>query len=131
MLSRVQVSKAFNRKMCAVLSDGVHCQQLHVVGAVATISVRLGHHESICTSSAMCGRAAESVSAAAGSLAAVAAHLLLCPLSPLFQAARPSWASRRLRDPVFLLHVVTCGEVAWFVSVWEVFVEQKWSLLPG
>ena len=40
MLSRVQVSKAFNRKMCAVLSDG-HCQQLHVVGAVATISVRL------------------------------------------------------------------------------------------
>ena len=76
---------AFNRKMCAVLSDG-HCQQLHVVGAVATISVRLGHHESICTSSAMCGRAAESVSAAAGSLAAVAAHLLLCPLSPLFQA---------------------------------------------
>ena len=23
------------------------------------------------------------------------------------------------------------GEVAWFVSVWEVFVEQKWPLLPG
>ena len=76
MLSRVQVSKAFNRKMRAVLSDG-HSGQLHVVGAVATISVRLGHHESICTSSAMCGRAAESVSAAAGSLAAVAAHPLL------------------------------------------------------
>ena len=42
-----------------------------------------------------------------GSLAAVAAHLLLCPLSPLFQAARPSWASRRLRDPVFLFRVVS------------------------
>ena len=72
------VSKAFNRKMRILLSDG-HGQQLHVVGAVAgvTISARLGHRESICTSSAMCGRAAESVSAAAGSLAAVAAHLLL------------------------------------------------------
>ena len=65
--------------MRVLLSDG-HSQQLHVVGAVATISARLGHRESICTSSAMCGRAAESVSAAAGSLAAVAAHLLLCPL---------------------------------------------------
>ena len=87
--------------MRILLSDG-HGQQLHVVGAVVTISARLGHRESICTSSVMCGRAAESVSAAAGSLAAVAAHLLLCPLSlsPLFQAARPSWASRRLRDPV-------------------------------
>ena len=116
--------------MRILLSDG-HGQQLHVVGAVVTTSASLGHRESICTSSVMCGRAAESVSAAAGSLAAVVAHLLLCPLSPLFQAARPSWASRRLRDPVFLLHVVTCGEVAWFVSVWEVFVEQKWPLLPG
>ena len=72
----LQVSKAFDRKMRILLSDG-NGQQLHVVGAVATISVRLGHHESICTSSAMCGRAAESVSAAAGSLAAVAAHPLL------------------------------------------------------
>ena len=34
-------------------------------------------------------------------------------------------------NPMFFLHVVTCGEVAWFVSVWEVFVEQKWPLLPG
>ena len=42
-----------------------------------------------------------------------------------------SWAGSRLRGPVFLLHVVTCGEVAWFVSVREVFVEQKWPLLPG
>ena len=29
------------------------------------------------------------------------------PLSPLFQAARPSWASRRLRDLVFLLRIVS------------------------
>ena len=79
MLFRAQVSKAFNPKLRTLLSDG-NGQQLHVVGAVATISARLGHRESICTSSAMCGRAAESVSAAAGSLAAVAAHLLLCPL---------------------------------------------------
>ena len=82
-------------------------KQLHVVGAVVTTSASPGHRESICTSSVRCGRAAESVSAAAGSLAAVAAYLLLCPLSPLFQAARPSWASRRLRDPVFLFRVVS------------------------
>ena len=100
------LSKASKRKMRTLLSDG-NGQQLHVVGAVATISARLGHRESICTSSAMCWRAVESVSAASGSLAAVAAHLLLCPLSPLFQAARPSWASRRLRDPVFLFRVVS------------------------
>ena len=78
---RAQVFKAFHLKMRTLLSDG-NGQQLHVVGAVATISARLGHRESICTSSAMCGRAAESISAAAGSLAVVAAHLLLCPLSP-------------------------------------------------
>ena len=110
--------------MRILLSDG-HGQQLHVVGAVVTISARLGHRESICTSSAMCGRAAESVSAAAGSLAAVAAHLLLCPLSPLFQAARPSWASRRLRDPVFLFRVVSYTYAEWFVRKWEVLERQK------
>ena len=79
MLFRAQVSKAFNLTKCVLYSpmrDG-NGQQLHVVGTVATISARLGHRESICTSSAMCGRAAESVSAAAGSLAAVAAHPLL------------------------------------------------------
>ena len=84
--------RPYNRKMRILLSDG-HCQLLHVVGAVMTTSASPGHRESVCTSSVMCGRAAESVSAAAGSLAAVAAHLLLCPFSPLFQAARPSCSS--------------------------------------
>ena len=106
--------------MRILLSDG-HCQLLHVVGAVMTTSASPGHRESVCTSSVMCGRAAESVSAAAGSLAAVAAHLLLCPLSPLFQAARPSWASRRLRDPVFLFRVVSYTYAEWFVCIWEVW----------
>ena len=124
MLSRAQVSKAVNRKMRTSLSDG-HGQQLHVVGAVVTTSASPGHRESICTSSVMCGRAAESVSAAAGSLAAVAAHLLLCPLSPLFQAARLSWASRRLRDPVFLFRVESYTYAEWFVRKWEVLERQK------
>ena len=110
--------------MRILLSDG-HGQQLHVVGAVVTTSASPGHRESVCTSSVMCGRAAESVSAAAGSLAAVAAHLLLCPLSPLFQAARPSWASRRLRDPVFLFRVVSYIYAEWFVRKWEVLERQK------
>ena len=60
--------------MRILLSDG-HCQLLHVVGAVVTTSASPGHRESVCTSSVMCGRAAESVSAAAGSLAAVAADV--------------------------------------------------------
>ena len=64
--------RPYNRKMRILLSDG-HCQLLHVVGAVVTTSASPGHRESVCTSSVMCGRAAESVSAAAGSLAAVAA----------------------------------------------------------
>ena len=110
--------------MRILLSDG-HCQLLHVVGAVVTTSASPGHRESVCTSSVMCGRAAESVSAAAGSLAAVAAHLLLCPLSPLFQAARPSWASRRLRDPVFLFRVVSYTYAEWFVRLWEVWERKK------
>ena len=53
----------------------------------------------------------------------------VCAMESLFDLQ--SWAESRLRGPVFFLHVVTCGEVAWFVSVWEVFVEQKWPLLPG
>ena len=114
--------------MRILLSDG-HGQQLHVVGAVVTTSASLGHRESICTSSVMCVRAAESVSAAAGSLAAVAAHLLLCPLSPLFQAARPSWASRRLRDPVFLFRVVSYTYAEWFVRKWEVLERQQCLLM--
>ena len=110
--------------MRILLSDG-HCQQLHVVGAVVTTSASPGHRESVCTSSVVCGRAAESVSAAAGSLAAVAAHLLLCPLSPLFQAARSSLASRRLWDPVFLFRVVSYTYAEWFVRKWEVLERQK------
>ena len=120
--------RPYNRKMRILLSDG-HCQLLHVVGAVVTTSASPGHRESVCTSSAMCGRAAESVSAAAGSLAAVAAHLLLCPLSPLFQAARPSWASRRLRDPVFLFRVESYTYAEWFVRKWEVLERQKCLLM--
>ena len=62
----------------------------------------------------------------------VAAEQPLVPMESLFGAApsKLGWISR-LRGPVFFLHVVTCGEVAWFVSVREVFVEQKWPLLPG
>ena len=114
--------------MRILLSDG-HGQQLHVVGAVVTTSASLGHRASIYTSSVMCGRAAESVSAAAGSLATVVAHLLLCPLSPLFQAARPSWASRRLRDPVFLFRVVSYTYAEWFVRKWEVLERQQCLLM--
>ena len=114
--------------MRILLSDG-HGQQLHVVGAVVTTSASPGHRESICTSSVRCGRAAESVSAAAGSLAAVVAHLLLGPLSPLFQAARSSWASRRLRDPVFLLRVVSYACAEWFVRIWEVWERKKCLLI--
>ena len=47
------------------------------------------------------------------------------PLSPLFQAARPSWASRRLRDPVFLFRVVSYTYAEWFVRKWEVLERQK------
>ena len=61
MQFRVSVSKAFNRKIRILLSDG-HGQQLHVVGAVVTISARLGHRESICTSPAMCGKEGHALS---------------------------------------------------------------------
>ena len=40
---------------CVLYSRDGHGQQLHAVGAVATISAGLGHRESICTSSAICG----------------------------------------------------------------------------
>ena len=40
-------------------------------------------------------------------------------------AARPSWASRRLRDPVFLLCVVSYTYAEWFVRKWEVCERKK------
>eukprot|EP00908_Phaeocystis_cordata_P009691 Transcript_20484.p1 GENE.Transcript_20484~~Transcript_20484.p1 ORF type:complete len:428 (-),score=35.43 Transcript_20484:633-1865(-) len=39
--------------------------------------------------------------------------------------------SSKERSLDHLLANIQQGEVAWFVSVWEVFEEQKWPLLPG
>ena len=61
----------------------------------------------------------------------VAAEQPLVPMESLFGAAPAKLGWIAAPGPGVFLHVVTCGEVAWFVSVWEVFVEQKWPLLPG